>query len=102
MNVSISRRPLPALGVCLALAVSAAPSIALADSDPSTGPLPDTHGPAGVMFDHMHKKGEWMFGFRYMYSSESGDILHGGSKAGDQMIVDRGLRSDAQMLDGSE
>ena len=90
MNVSISRRPLPALGVCLALAVSAAPSIALADSDPSTGPLPDTHGPAGVMFDHMHKKGEWMFGFRYMYSSESGDILHGGSKAGDQMIVDRG------------
>lgn len=90
MNVSISRRSIPAFAVCLTLATTAVSSHALADSDHATGPLADTHAPAGVMFDHMHKKGEWMVGLRYMYSSESGDVLHGGSKASDQMIIDNG------------
>lgn len=94
MNNAIARRHIRALSLCLALGAAGAPSQALADSGTGTGPLPDTHGPAGVMFDHMHKKGEWMVGLRYSYSSESGDMLHGGSKAGDQMIIDRGCGSN--------
>lgn len=27
----------------------------------------DSHAPIGVMGDHMHKKGEWMLGYRYMW-----------------------------------
>lgn len=30
-------------------------------------PRPDSHAPIGVMGDHVHKKGEWMFSYRYMY-----------------------------------
>jgi len=93
MKISISRRRIPALGLCLAVGVAWASGQAIADSDLSTGPLADTHAPAGVMFDHMHKAGEWMVGLRYAHTSESGDILHGGSKASDQIIIDRGCGS---------
>ncbi len=93
MQISLSRRGIPALGLSVALGLAAVPSETRADSDHGTGPLADTHAPAGVMFDHMHKAGGWMVGFRYAYSSESGDILHGGSKAGDQMVIDHGCGS---------
>jgi hypothetical protein len=40
------------------------------------------------MFDHMLKKtGEWMFGYRYMYGSQSGDMLNGSNLVSDQAIV---------------
>ncbi|MEL7113935.1 MAG: transporter, partial [Pseudomonadota bacterium] len=29
------------------------------------------HAPIGVMADHRHKKGEWMFSYRYMYMDMS-------------------------------
>jgi hypothetical protein len=48
--------------------------------------LPDGHAPAGVMFDHMHKAGEWMVGYRYMWSRMDGDTLNGTSKATDAEI----------------
>ena len=102
MKNSISRRDIPALSFCLAMGLAAPSGQALADSDHGTGPLADTHAPAGVMFDHMHKAGEWMVGFRYAYSSESGDILHGGSKAGDQMVIDHGCgKQKCSMTAGS-
>lgn len=28
---------------------------------------PNAHAPIGVMGDHIHKQGEWMLGYRYMY-----------------------------------
>jgi len=31
------------------------------------GSRPDSHAPIGVMGDHIHGKGEWMFSYRYMY-----------------------------------
>lgn len=31
------------------------------------------HAPIGVMADHRHKKGEWMFSYRYMYMDMSGN-----------------------------
>jgi hypothetical protein len=52
--------------------------------------LADQHAPAGVMFDHMHKAGEFMVGVRYAYSSAGGDTLHGTNKASDQEIMDNG------------
>ena len=30
------------------------------------GTRPDAHAPIGVMGDHIHKQGEWMFSYRYM------------------------------------
>lgn len=46
------------------------------------------YAPAGVMFDHMlNKSGEFMVGYRYMYSSQSGDMLQGSNPVGDQAIV---------------
>jgi hypothetical protein len=47
------------------------------------------HAPAGVMFDHMmDKAGDWMVGYRYMYSPQDGETLNGSNPVGDQLIVD--------------
>ncbi|MEM1089719.1 MAG: transporter [Pseudomonadota bacterium] len=51
---------------------------ALADHDDNV--RPDSHAPIGVMGDHLHKKGEWMFSYRYMQMSmddlsDDGDSL---------------------------
>ncbi|MDD5411682.1 MAG: DUF3570 domain-containing protein [Methylobacter sp.] len=53
-----------------------------------------SHGPAGVMFDHMlSKTNDMMVGYRFMYSHESGDILHGSNAASDKDIVNNGCGS---------
>lgn len=39
----------------------------------SAGPLPDEHAPIGVMGDHTHKEGEWMFSYRYMTMNMDGN-----------------------------
>ena len=65
MRSILSRAVLPALTLGLG-AVFAVPGVSHADPEHGgTGSLADTHAPAGVMFDHMHKAGEWMVGFRY-------------------------------------
>ncbi len=89
MRLMFSRAAVPALTLCLGAFV-AGPSTALADSGHGATPLADTHAPAGVMFDHMHKAGEWMVGFRYAYTSASGDMLRGTKKASDQEIATKG------------
>jgi hypothetical protein len=43
--------------------------------------------PAGMMFDHMIEKDRLMVGYRYMYSSQGGDMLHGSNLVSDQAIV---------------
>ena len=49
------------------------------------------HAPAGVMFDHMlPKAGDMMVGYRYMYGSQGGDMLHGTSSVSNQAVVDGG------------
>jgi hypothetical protein len=92
MRYSYLRAGVSALTLCLGTALAAVPGTAHADSDTGTGPLADQHAPAGVMFDHMHKAGEFMVGFRYAYSSASGDMLHGTGKASDQEIIDKGCK----------
>jgi hypothetical protein len=46
--------------------------------------------PAGVMFDHMLGKNGFMVGYRYMYGSQSGDMLHGSNLVGDPALVANG------------
>ncbi len=54
------------------------------------------HAPAGVMFDHMlPKAGDFMAGYRYMYSSQNGHILHESNPVSDQMIVRDGCNDGA-------
>ncbi len=53
-----------------------------------------SHGPAGVMFDHMlGKTNDMMVGYRFMYSRESGDMLHGSNAVSDKDIVNNGCGS---------
>jgi hypothetical protein len=49
------------------------------------------HAPAGVMFSHMLvKAGDIMVGYRYMYSLQSGGMLHGTNSVGDATLVAQG------------
>src|SRR5690606_18883393 len=43
-----------------------------ADSSRAKKKVPDSHAPAGVMYEHMHRAGEWMIGYRYQYSQQGG------------------------------
>ena len=47
---------------------------------------PSAHAPIGVMGDHMHKAGEWMFSYRYMSMSMEGNLQ------GDDAISPEGIR----------
>jgi hypothetical protein len=52
------------------------------------------HGPAGVMFDHtLHRAGEAMVGYRYMYSAQSGGLRRGDSRIGDAAVVAQGCET---------
>ena len=50
----------------LLLALSYNYSTAHAGEDHGSGPRADGHAPIGVMKDHRHVQGEWMFSYRYM------------------------------------
>ena len=55
-------------------ALAFAPLSALAhDGDGGNVTYATDHAPIGVMADHRHKKGEWMFSYRYMYMDMSGN-----------------------------
>ena len=48
-----------------------------------------SHGPAGMMSDHMHVKNEWMVGYRYEYSSY-GTLAQGSKKLSRQEVLNMG------------
>ncbi|MFC5475710.1 hypothetical protein [Paraherbaspirillum soli] len=50
--------------------------------DGADTPSPESHGPAGVMYDHMHAKGEWMFGYRFSQTRQGGGMQHGTDNVG--------------------
>jgi Protein of unknown function (DUF3570) len=53
------------------------------------------HAPAGVMFDHMlPKAGDFMVGYRYMWNSQSGNMLNGTNTVSDPAIVAGGCNGD--------
>jgi len=41
------------------------------------------------MVDHMHKAGEFMVGYRFMYSRQDGDMLHGTDAVSDQEVISK-------------
>jgi len=73
--MNIFRKSLLTASTCLA----AAP-LAVAHEDSPTY-LPEGHAPAGVMADHLHAKGEWMFGYRAT-REEYGDVYRGSDRVG--------------------
>jgi len=48
-------------------------SAAAADQSFGKVSRPDGHAPISVMGDHMHKKGEWMLSYRYMFMDMDGN-----------------------------
>jgi len=46
----------------------------------------DSHAPIGVMGEHMHKKGEWMLSYRYMYMDMEGNRI-GETEVSPEFIV---------------
>lgn len=51
-----------------------APGVGAHDHDASR---PDSHAPLGVMGDHVHKRGEWMFSYRHMTMEMDGNRVDG-------------------------
>ena len=57
------------------------------------------HAPAGVMFDHMlPKAGDFMVGYRYMWNSQSGDMLKGSNTVNDSIVSADGCGGDPCFL----
>jgi hypothetical protein len=92
MSPIFSRTTMGALALSVSIVLPGA-----ANADPPSGAplLADQHAPAGVMFDHMHKKGDIMLGFRYAGSFAGGNMLHGESTAADQQVIDNGCTPHA-------
>jgi hypothetical protein len=86
--LSTSRAFLPALALCVAGTLAA--GTVHADPHSSSVPLADQHAPAGVMFDHMHKAGGFMVGYRYGGTFADGDVLRGTGFADDNEIAVKG------------
>jgi hypothetical protein len=78
-----------------ALALCACTGTAYADPlhGSGTGPLADQHAPAGVLFDHLHKAGQFMLGFRYAGTFAEGSTRHGTHTVTDDVIAERGCGS---------
>jgi hypothetical protein len=52
-----------------------------------------SHAPAGVLFDHMlPNAGDFMLGYRYLYSPQNGYMLHGTDGVGDLALVAQGCK----------
>ncbi len=56
--------------LCVGLLLAATSSLVHADPVARA----DSHAPIGVMGDHMHARGEWMFSYRYMQMSMAGNL----------------------------
>ncbi len=84
-------------GTTLAAALFASPSNA-DDGDHHGAPSPSSHAPAGVMADHMHKAGEFMVGYRFMYSYSGATIIQNGNKIGDNALADAGFSTTPQSM----
>ncbi len=90
-----AHRALAAVALSCALVGSVSPT--LADGDPALL-NPASHAPAGVLFDHMHKAGEFMVGYRFMYSRQDGDTLRGTSTVSDLDLAAAGYSMKASSM----
>lgn len=90
-----SRRAFATVALSCTLAGSVFP--VLADGDP-VQLRPGSHAPAGVLFDHMHKAGDFMVGYRFMYSRQAGDTLHGTNTVSDLDLAAAGYTMKASSM----
>lgn len=62
---------------------------------------PDSHAPAGMMYEHMHKKGEWMLGYNIQRLTHDGAYYHGTKKvnAHDALLGDYSMLTDKHQMD---
>jgi hypothetical protein len=54
---------------------------------------PDDHAPAGIMYDHVHKAGEFMIGYRYIYDHSGSTMLKGTDEVSDSVLAAAGFSS---------
>jgi hypothetical protein len=62
------------------------------------GPRPDEHAPSGIMYDHVHKAGEFMIGYRYMYDLYGSTMLKGRKEVDDSVLAAAGFSSTADKM----
>ncbi|WP_428819474.1 hypothetical protein [Microbulbifer sp. MCCC 1A16149] len=91
------------LTIAAPLALTSLPALSHDNASPTY--LPESHAPAGVMADHLHKQGEWMMGYRYMRQEFSG-LYYGSGKttaaaaaADGYSMVPTAMTMDMHMLD---
>lgn len=72
------------------LLLGAALTLNIATAAARADVAPDTHAPAGVMFEHLHKAGEWMVGYRGMQQRFDG-LRHGSNGISRTDIIPAGL-----------
>ena len=89
---------LPALALVLALSTTAkAHDDAIITHDGAQKAVhASSHGPIGVMGDHMHKRGEWMLSYRYM------DMHMSGMKKGTRNVSPDEVATTANPLAGEQ
>jgi len=52
-----------------------------------TAHLIDSHAPIGVMADHFHNKGEWMFSYRFMRMEMEGNLIGDDSISPEEIVT---------------
>lgn len=67
-------------------------------SGPSDIAAPDGHGPAGVMFDHVHKSGDVMLGLMWMHERHDGANYAGTDRVSDTDLVAAGYSTRARAM----
>lgn len=54
----------------------------------------DDHAPAGVMYEHLHQKGQWMVGYNVQRLQQNGDYYSGSEPASANAMASYGMLSD--------
>lgn len=62
---------------------------------------PDSHAPAGMMYEHMHKKGEWMLGYNVQRLTQDGNYYHGTKRVDSHssLLSDYSMLTDKHVMD---
>ncbi|MEP0356062.1 transporter [Paraglaciecola sp.] len=71
----------------LCAALMTTPLQAIADEDLPVTAKAINHAPIGVMGDHLHHKGEFMFSYRFMQMSMSGNLQGSDSISNDEIVT---------------
>ena len=82
-----SFRSLPLLS-CALLSSSMLCADGTSSTDHHASARADSHAPIGVMGEHLHKKGEWMFSYRFMQMEMDGNLNGDSEMSTDEVLND--------------